>query len=452
MELVQTDICIIGAGFAGLAAGYKLKKAGKSFVILEARPRVGGRVYSHILADGTIINRGGTWLGNGHERMYALVNEFGITTYPQYTTGDNLLILNGKTYRYSGKFPFINPVALVDVGLAMKRLNHMAKQVPLDAPWAAKKADVWDASTVGHWINSRWQVTTNSAQKMLRTIFQELFMSDPSEVSLLHALHLIHSLKSLEWATSARGGAQQDLIKGGMQSVADRLASEFKEAIHLETPVRRLQQESAGVLVVSDKLSVQARRVICAIPPNLAARFVYDPPLPSLKRQLLDRSPAGQGIKWHAVYEEPFWREGNFTGQGADMDETPEACLDCSPQNGHPGVLAAFAFGPSARRLATLSTNERQQILITGLVKRFGQRAAKPLCVDEYDWSSDPWANGDMFAHYAPGVLTGFGRALREPCDRVHWAGTETATMWSGSIEGAVRSGERAAEEVLNSD
>ncbi|WP_419420177.1 flavin monoamine oxidase family protein [Legionella sp. D16C41] len=450
MKSLKVDVCIIGAGFAGLAAAYKLKQSGKTLVVLEARDRVGGRVYTHSLSNNIAINRGGTWLGQGHQRMHALVKELGMATYRQYVQGDNLMILNGKTHRYAGTLPSINLLALADVGLAMNKLNRMAKQVPLDSPWNSKKAKEWDSQTIGGWISSRWHVTTDTGQKIIRSIFSDLFMSDPAEVSLLHGLHLIHSLKSLEWILSAIGGAQQDLIVGGMQGIADQLAAKLgADTIHLKAPVQHIQQDNESIKVRATNLTVQAERVIIAIPPILASRINYEPALPLIKSQLLERSAPGQGIKWHAVYKEAFWRKEGLTGQGADMDDVPNVTIDCSPVSGETGVIAGFAFGPSARKLASYSAEERLEVWIKGLKKRFGPRAAEPIAVDEYDWSADPWARGDMFAHYAPGVLTGFGRALREPCGRIHWAGTETAIKWSGSIEGATLSGERAAEEVL---
>lgn len=85
-------------------------------------------------------------------------------------------------------------------------------------------------------------------------------------------------------------------------------------------------------------------------------------------------------------------------------------------------------------------------------MKRFGSKAANPVHFVEMDWTAEQWSRGDRLAHWAPGVLTGFGRALREPCGRIHWAGTETAIEWLGAIEGAVRSGERAADEALSGD
>lgn len=449
MERLEADVCIIGAGFAGLAAAYKLKQAGRSVAVLEARDRVGGKVFTEVLPDGTPINMGGTWLGEGHERMYALAKELGVETYRQFVQGDNLMILDGKLHRYSGTMPRINPLALIDVGLAMQMLNWMAGQVPLDAPWDAAKAHEWDSQTIGAWIESRWHATTTTAQKMLRTIFTEFFMSDPNEVSLLHALHVVHALKSLEWAVGAIGGAQQDLIVGGMQSIALRIAARLGDSVHLQNPVRRVSQNAGGVEIFADRTTVSARRTIITAPLILAGRLQYDPPLPALRTQLMDRAPQGQGIKWHAVYPEPFWRADGLNGQGADMDAPPQGSIDCTPREGKPGVLAAFAFGPAARKLAAVAAEERRKVCLDGLVKRFGPRAASPVHFVEMDWAAQEWSHGDMFAHYAPAVLTEFGKALREPCGRIYWAGTETATMWHGSIEGAVRSGERAAEEVI---
>jgi len=449
MDQLHADVCIIGAGFAGLAAAYKLKQAGKTVAVLEARERIGGRVYTQILRDGTPINWGGTFIGEGHDRLYALVEEMGMETCRQYTEGDNLLFVNGKTHRYAGGTPRINPISLVDFALAAKMLEWMASEVPIDAPWEAAKAHEYDSQTLGAWIESHLNATTDTAQKMLRAMFTEVFMSDPSEVSLLHALHLVHALKSLEWISGAVGGAQQDVVVGGMQAVAERLMQKLGGAVRCQAPVRRIKQDAEGAEVVADTVSVRAKWIISALPPILAARMDYDPPLPPLKTQLMDRSPAGQAIRCYAVYPEAFWRADSLTGQAVDMDGIPQASIDVTPREGKPGVLTAYIFGPPSRHYSTVSAAERRKVFLDGLVRRFGPKAATPTYFDDFDWAAEPWSRGDMFAHYAPGVLTGFGQALREPCGRIHWAGTETAGVWSGSIEGAIRSGERAADEVL---
>jgi monoamine oxidase len=244
MDRVQADVCIVGGGFAGLAAAHKLHQAGKSVAVLEARDRVGGKVFTHVLPDGTRINMGGTWLGEGHTRIYALARELGLETYRQHVQGDSIIIIDGKVVRYAGTIARVNPVALIDVGLAIKMLDWMASQVPLDAPWEAEKAREWDSTTIGAWIDSRWHATTDIAQKMLRVIFTEMHMSDPAEVSLLHALHFIHSCRSIEWVASTIGGAQQDHVVGGTHGIAERMAAKLGDAVRLRSPVRRVTGEA----------------------------------------------------------------------------------------------------------------------------------------------------------------------------------------------------------------
>jgi monoamine oxidase len=449
MDQVHADFCIIGAGFAGLAAAYKLKQAGKSISLLEARNRVGGRVFTEKLPDGTPLNWGGTWLGAGHDRIYALAQEMGAQTYPQYEQGDSLLLMDDKVHRYSGPIPRLNPLVLASTAVGLQLLQWMAGHVPVEAPWEAEHAREWDAQTLASWVGSRLHVPSATSQKMLRCIFMGIFFSDPSEVSLLQGLHMLRALQGLQWIMGCKGGAQQDLVVGGMQSIADRLAAALVGAVRLRAPVRRLRQDAAGVDVEADGITVRAGRAIVAVPPILAGRIQYEPPLPALRTQLMDRAPTGQAIRCYAVYPEPFWRTDGFTGEAPAPDLPVQMCLDVSPPDGKPGVLMALSMGPEARKLSVLSSEVRRRTFLDSLVKRFGSRAAAPFHYGELDWSAEEWSRGAMFAHYPPGVLTGFGRALRERCGRIHWAGTETATHWCGSIEGAVRSGERAADEVL---
>jgi monoamine oxidase len=365
--------------------------------------------------------------------------------------GDNVLLLDAKAHRYSGTFPRTNPLALIDLGLALKYFEWMASHVPLEAPWEAEKAHEWDSQTLGSWIDSRLHLATNVGQRIARAIFTGIFMCDPSEVSLLNALHALHSLKSVDWVlTDGEGGGQQHAVVGGMYTLAQRLVDRLGNAVRLSAPVRQLKQDADAVEVQADGFTVRAQRAIITAPPILAGRIRYDPPLPPLKAQLMDRSPAGQTIKAHAVYPDAFWRADGLNGSGSDIDGPPQLTVDNSPPSGKPGVVCCITTAHSARKLATMSAAERRRIILEGLVKRFGPKAANPVFFNEHDWSTDEWTRGDMFAHYPPGVLTGFGTALRAPCGRIHWAGTETATHWCGSIEGAIRSGERAADEVLH--
>ena len=149
------------------------------------------------------------------------------------------------------------------------------------------------------------------------------------------------------------------------------------------------------------------------------------------------------------MYEEPFWRADGYSGQTAEPGSAAEVTLDASPASGSPGVLAAFAFGPVARRLEALDAGARRKALLDALAARLGPRAARPAQVLETSWWTEEWSRGCSMAHFTPGTLTRYGRLLREPVGRVHFAGTETATVSAGAIDGAVRSGERVAAEIL---
>jgi monoamine oxidase len=112
-------------------------------------------------------------------------------------------------------------------------------------------------------------------------------------------------------------------------------------------------------------------------------------------------------------------------------------------------VLVGFVGGADARRAATLTPAERRRTVLAGFGRLFGDAAREPERFIELDWAREPWSGGGPTSNMPPGGWTGYGRCLREPAGRVHWAGTETASEWSGYMDGAVRSGERAVREVL---
>jgi monoamine oxidase len=373
----------------------------------------------------------------------------GVTTYPTWTNGATVFTAPGKVKRFRGVVPPINPIAVASLALAMVRLDAMAKRVPLDEPWNAPRAHAWDARSAGSWIAAPHNVPTREARTLLGAAIRGLFTSDPAEVSLLHALYLIRSANGLNHLLATEGGYQQDHITGGAQLIATRVAAELGDAVVLGAPVRAVVQDSTGVTARADGIDVRARQMIVAIPPALSGSLDYEPQLPADRALLTQRMPSGSILKIALVYAEPFWRAAGLCGQSIATDSPIETTLDASPHEGTTGVLAAFAFGPNARALAALDADERRRLVLTTLEARFGSRATHPLHYEERDWAEERWSRGCYMAHMPPGVLTSFGRALRAPVGRVHWAGTETATVSHGTIDGAIRSGERAAAEVL---
>jgi monoamine oxidase len=447
-ERLECDVCVVGAGYAGLTAAHRLRQAGKSVVVLEARNRVGGRIWTQRLADGTAVDRGGGWLGPRHDAIFGVARELGVTTYKTWVKGAHLLVGEGRTRRYTGLIPKISPLAVLTLALAQWKLDRMARQVPLDAPWTAPRSAEWDARTVASWLE-RSGIRTAIARDLFESAVRGLMTADLAEVSLLHLLYLAHSHGSIETLFSIENGAQENLVNGGAGRVAERIAESLAGSLRLGTPVRAITQRDDRVSVAGDALTVSAPRVVVSVPPRLALEIAFDPPLPADRTALYENAIAGWETKTLVVYEEPFWRADGLSGQTAGPGSAAEVTIDASPASGAPGVIAAFTFGPVSERLHALDAGVRRKAVLDALTARFGPRAAAPAELIETSWWTEEWSRGCSMAHFTPGTLTRYGHLLREPFGRVHWAGTETATISHGAIDGAVRSGERVAAEIL---
>jgi len=448
-QRLDTDVVVVGAGLAGLSAARSLGAAGSHAVVLEARARVGGRVLNHDLGTGDVVELGGEWIGPSQLRINKLVAELGLETFPTYDDGEHVLDLHGRVKRYTGEIPPLPAAALVDLGQSQLRFDRLAKRIPLEAPWAAVRAERFDEETFATWV--RRNTRTASARFFWEVFSEAVFAAEPQDFSLLYALAYTHAGGGVNSLIGVRNAAQQDRVVGGTQLIAQRLADALADNVRHDAPVRRIVQDSAGVVVEADGLEVRARRAIVAIPPVLAGRISYEPVLPARRDQLTQKMPAGSVIKINVIYDEPFWRSQGLSGQAAGDRSPIKFTFDNSPRSGSPGVIVCFLEGAHARVFGRLDATERRRAVLASLVCYFGKRAAKPVDFVEQDWSGEEWTRGCYGAHMAPGVLTQFGPVLRQPVGRVHWAGTETASVWSGYMDGALASGERAAAEVLAS-
>ena len=449
----QADFVVVGAGFAGLTAALRLKKHG-SVIVLEARDYVGGRVKTDVLKDGTWLDLGGTWFGPHQDAAYALAIEMGAKTYPTYYKGDAVLLLpDGTVVRRPEDFPLRYLCAGAEAALVLAELESMAKEVPLDAPWKAPKAREWDQQSFAGWVDAQLDDDAFAvARETLKAIMEGYFTADTAEVSLLHALYLIHSHHGLNGLSAIHGGDQQDRIENGMQSIAHAIHHQLGAAVRLNSPVRQINQVDGGVEVVADGAVVRARWAVVAMPPTVAGRIRYEPPLPVARAMLTERSPSGEVIKFLVMYKTAFWQKDGLSGMSGAVGDPITMTIDGGNRNlDGPGLMIAFASGRNARALAKQSKDDRRRHVLDTLVKRFGTQAATPVDGGYYEhaWSADPWSGGGMIVHFPPGVLTNFGPALTDPVGPIYWAGSESSGAFHCSINAAITSGERAASDIV---
>jgi monoamine oxidase len=443
---ISVDVVVVGAGLSGLGAARALADAGREVAVLEARDRVGGRLLNATLGDGVTVDLGGQWVGSDHARVQRLAGELGIEIFPQHGAGRNLLDVGGRRRRYRGTIPRLSPRVLWDVFVARRRFDRLARAVGADEPWAAERAAELDAETLAEWCERN--LRTEVARELIGLAGRTVWGTGPGELSMLHVLFYVAAAGGFDKLIDTEGGAQQDRLEGGAQLLPLGLAESLGERVLLGAPVSRIAQGEGGVRVFADGVEVEAGQAIVAVPPAIAAGIELDP-LPPGRPQLAERLRPGALTKCMALYEEPFWRGDGLSGEAVTDAGPVTLTFDSSPRDGSAGVLLGFVGGPEARELAALPAAERRAPVLACLERLFGPRAAQPLEYAEQTWAEEEWSGGGPTSNFGPGGWTECGVALRRPAGRVHWAGTETATVWSGYMEGALQAGERVAADVL---
>jgi monoamine oxidase len=441
------DVIVVGAGYSGLSAAWELDRQGHSVVVLEARDRVGGRAWTQPVPGGGWVDNGGQWIGPGQTQILQLASEVGVATFPTFQDGRHILVYDGIRTVYAAGSPGSLEIPVPEEDLtnfmsALSVIDKCSREVPPEAPWEAPRAKEWDTQTVAAWMDQN--LKTAGAKFALHSVVVGYFSVEPCDLSFLHLLFYIAAAGGIE---ELEASSLAWRFVGGAQEIPIRLAERLEGKIQYESPVRRVDQTGDMVVVDTDGSRYEGRHVIMAASPALASRIRYEPPMPASRDQYTQRMPLGSVIKCHPVYPRAFWRDDSLNGQVVSEDDI-NSVFDNSPPDGVPGILAGFIEGKAARSWIDRSEEDVQQLMLDYFAGHFGEQARGPSHFYYANWGREPWSQGCYCGVPTPGTWTSYQDALRKPVGRIHWAGTETSTKWAQYMEGAVRSGQRAAAEA----
>jgi len=446
-RLIQAEVVVVGAGVAGLAAARKLAAEGRDVVVVEARERVGGRLWNTEIG-GEANELGGEWIAPYQSRIQALLAELGIELFPAYRDGDDVYVdESGRSRRHSADEHGLSSAEERALEEGDARLDALAKELDPEEPWEHPRARELDTITFDEWL--RAEVGDEVARENLRSYLADGFLTKPAySFSLLQGL----------WAIAGAGGtyelfaAEQCLayrVVGGSQLIPLRMAEELGERVVLGAPVRTIDWSDDRVEVDAGSVQVTARAVVVAVAPNPSGAIRFAPTLPAWRMRLQQATSQGSVTKILAVYPEPFWRAEGLSGEGFAPHQLVREVYDNTPPSASVGVLCTFLPGEQAEFAGRLHQDRRRELVLEGMSKFLGPTALKATDYIETDWSAEEWTRGAYASTFGIGGLTRFGPDLRRPVGPVHWACSDIAGFGHMHMEGGVRSGEAAAAAIL---
>ncbi|BCW06184.1 flavin monoamine oxidase family protein [Arthrobacter sp. NtRootA1] len=441
--VATVDVVIVGAGFAGLSAADRLVNTGASVLVLEGRDRVGGRSFTGEVA-GVKVDLGATWVSPRHTAIRDLAAKVGCTTTPQFAQGRNVQWLAGKRRTYGGTIPPVSAAGVVDMARIQMALEKLVGTIDVDAAWESPDAAWLDSISFGEWLDKKRALPSTRA--LMTVVSKVQWGASPGDVSLLHALRYIRAAGGIDHMLDVDGGQQQDRITQTTQEIAVRLAQQLGDRVVLNAPVRRITQNGQGVIAHTGSATIHAKHAIITTTPAHRAAIEFEPALSETAEGLTKTWRMGALSKALVAYKTPFWRADGLSGEAVTDTGTVFITFDVSPAENGPGVLMAFC---DPRVFDGFSPELRRSRVVQQLADLYGAQANDAIDYVDHCWGTDTFAPGGPNPAAPPYASVTYANALTEPHGRVDWAGTETAGEWAGCMNGAVLTGQRAAERVI---
>ncbi|KXT10212.1 hypothetical protein AC579_442 [Pseudocercospora musae] len=457
----RVDVVVVGAGLSGLSTAVKLQKAGLRVKVLEARDRVGGKTCSReVLGGRSVCDVGAAWINDSNQsKMFELSQRYGLEVVVQNSEGEFICdegIGRHKRHPYGTLEADEDGSDGAEIGEIVRvrdMLEEMCQKIDIRNPVASGKKlrEDLDMITVEEWLRSVG--AGEDAVNAMKVGTRAMLGVEPSEMSATYFLDYCKSGGGyMQMRGDRKHGGQYLRVKKGTQSFSEGLAGELAEdAIVFMSPVRKIEQIAGAVRVTSARGVYEASRVVVSLPTPLYKEITWSPSLPSDKLEMAGSTMLGDYCKSIVFYKTPWWRKHGLTGMSQSARGPFGVTRDSSVDADEHYSLTCFLVGQPAREWRLLSPEERRKAVLAQIQHIFGKFAQveEPIHIEEQIWQDEQWSQGCPCPVFGPGGLTKFEATLRAPTGRIHFVGTETAFEWKGYMEGAVRSGERGAQEVL---